>query len=192
MITRDSAWNLLIEYTKTDSLQKHALAVEVLMRAYARKYGEDEEAWGAVGLLHDFDYEMFPQFPDHPTKGSEILRQRGFPEELVYAISSHVDMMNLARHNLLCKAIFACDELAGFLVASALVRPGKSILGMEAKSVKKKLKDKAFARSVSRDDIYKGALELGVDLDEHISFCIRALEERAALLGLDGAAGFQN
>ena len=187
MITRDAAWGILTEHTKSDSLRKHALAVETLMRAYARKYGEDEEAWGVVGLLHDFDYELYPEFPDHPTRGSAILRQREFPEELIYAISSHVDAMNLPRHNQLCKAIFACDELAGFLVASALVRPGKSILGMETKSVRKKLKDKAFARAVNRDDIYKGASELGVDLDEHIAFCIRALEGNAAALGLDGA-----
>jgi putative nucleotidyltransferase with HDIG domain len=187
MISRETAWNLLTEYTKSESLRKHALAVEILMRAYAHKYGEDEEIWGLVGLLHDFDYEMYPQFPDHPTKGAEILRQRGFPEDIVYAISSHVDSMNLPRHNLLCKAIFASDELAGFLVAGALVRPGKSIIGMETRSIRKKLKDKAFARAVNRDDIYKGATELSVDLDEHITFCIRALEEKAGLLGLAGA-----
>ncbi len=187
MISRESAWELLTEYTKSESLRKHALAVEILMRAYAAKYGEDQEIWGIVGLLHDFDYEMYPEFPDHPTKGAEILRQKGYPEDIVYAVSSHVDAMNLARHNLLCRSIFACDELAGFLIASALVRPGKSIVGMETKSVRKKLKDKAFARSVNRDDIYKGASQLGVDLDEHITFCIRALEENAARLGLGGA-----
>ncbi len=187
MISRESAWQLLTEYTKSESLRKHALAVEILMRTYAAKYGEDQEIWGIVGLLHDFDYEMYPEFPDHPTKGAEILRKQGFPEDIVYAISSHVDAMNLARHNLLCRSIFACDELAGFLVASALVRPGKSILGLEAKSVRKKLKDKAFARSVNRDDIYKGASQLGVDLDEHIAFCIHAFEEHAAELGLAGA-----
>jgi putative nucleotidyltransferase with HDIG domain len=189
MTTRESAWELLTEYTKSESLRKHAQAVEVLMRAYALRYGEDPETWGIVGILHDFDYEMYPNIPDHPAKGAEILRQRGYPEDLIYAISSHVDALNLPRHNLICKAIFACDELAGFLVAAALVRPGKSILGMEAKSVRKKLKDKAFARSVNRDDIYKGVTELGVDLDEHITFCIHALEEKAALLGLDGNAG---
>jgi putative nucleotidyltransferase with HDIG domain len=185
-ITRESAWELLTEYTKSESLRKHALAVEILMRAYARKYGEDPEIWGIVGLLHDFDYEMYPTMPDHPNKGAEILRQHGYPEDIVYAISSHVDTLNLPRHNLLCKAIYACDELAGFVVASALVRPGKSIIGMEAKSVVKKLKDKAFARSVSRGDIYKGATELGVDLNAHIDFCIRAIEEHAGVLGLDG------
>ncbi len=188
MITRESSWALLTEYTKSDSLQKHALAVETLMRAYADKYGEDAETWGIVGLLHDFDYEMYPTMPDHPTKGAEILRQRGYPEEIIYAISAHVDALGLPRNNLLCKAVYACDELAGFLFAGALVRPGKSIIGMETRSVRKKLKDKAFARAVNRDDIYRGAEELGVDLDEHIGFCIRALEANAASLGLDGSA----
>lgn len=185
-VNRESSLELLTEYTKSDSLRKHALAVEALMRAYAKKYGEDAEVWGMVGLLHDFDYEMYPTMPDHPTKGAEILRERGYPEDIIYAISSHVSELKLLRHNLLCKAIYACDELAGFLIASALVRPGKSIIGMEAKSVRKKLKDKAFARSVNRDDIYRGAEELGVDLDEHITFCIRAMEESAAVLALDG------
>jgi putative nucleotidyltransferase with HDIG domain len=184
--TRESAWELLTQYTKSDSLRKHGLAVEMLMRAYAKKFGEDPEIWGTVGLLHDFDYEMYPTMPDHPTKGAEILRQNAYPEDIIYPISSHVSELNLARHNLLCKAIYACDELAGFLVASALVRPGKSILGMEAKSVRKKLKDKAFARAVNRDDIYRGAEELGVNLDEHIAFCIHAMEENAAVLGLGG------
>jgi putative nucleotidyltransferase with HDIG domain len=186
---RETAWELLAQYTKSDSLRKHALAVETLMRAYAKKYGEDSETWGIVGLLHDFDYEMFPTMPDHPSKGAEILRQNGYPEDIVYAISSHVSAVNFPRHSLLCKAIYACDELAGFLVASALVRPGRSIIGMESKSVRKKLKDKAFARAVNRDDIHHGAEELGVDLDEHITFCIRALEGKAALLGLDGTQG---
>jgi putative nucleotidyltransferase with HDIG domain len=185
---RETSWNLLAEHTKSESLLKHALAVEALMRAYAAKYGEDAETWGTVGLLHDFDYEMYPTMPDHPTKGAEILRRRGYPEEVIYAISSHVTELGLPRHNLLCKAIYACDELAGFLVASALVRPGKCILGMEAKSVRKKLKDKAFARAVNRDDIYSGAEELGVDLDEHLTFCIHALEEHAAALGLGGTS----
>lgn len=189
MVTRESAWAILTEHTKSESLRKHALAVETLMRAYAAKSGEDVEIWGIVGLLHDFDYEKYPEIPDHPTKGAEILRQHAFPEDIIYAISSHVDALNLPRNNQLCKTIFACDELAGFLVACALVRPGKSIAGMESKSVRKKLKDKAFARSVNREDIYKGVAELGVDLDEHIAFCIRALEEKASLLGLDGSAG---
>ncbi len=187
-LKRESAWELLSEFTKSESLRKHALAVETLMRAYAEKYGEDRELWGIVGLLHDFDYEMYPTMPDHPNKGAEILRQRGYPEDVVYAISSHVGELNIPRHNLLCKAIYACDELAGFLVASALVRPGKSIVGLEARSVRKKLKDKAFARAVNREDIYKGAEELGVDLDEHITFCIHAMEANAAVLGLAGNA----
>jgi len=185
-ITRESAWELLTEFTISAGLRKHALAVEALMRAHAAKYNEDAETWGIVGLLHDFDYERYPSMPDHPNKGAEILRERGFPEEIIYAISSHVDQLNLPRHSALCKAIYACDELAGFLVASSLVRPGRSIIGMEAKSVIKKLKDKAFARSVSRDDIYRGAEELGVELVQHITFCIKALEEQAGLLGLDG------
>jgi putative nucleotidyltransferase with HDIG domain len=188
MLTRDTAWELLTEYTKSDSLRKHALAVEIIMRAYARKFSEDEEVWGIVGMLHDFDYEMYPEIPDHPNKGAAILREQGFPEEIVYAISSHVDALNLPRQSSLCKTLFACDELAGFLTASALVRPGKSIIGMEAKSVRKKLKDKAFARSVSRDDIYKGVAEMGGDLDEHITFCINALSEKAEELGLGGPA----
>jgi putative nucleotidyltransferase with HDIG domain len=185
-VNRERAWDLLTEFTKSDSLRKHALAVETLMRAYANKFAEDIEFWGVVGLLHDFDYEIYATMPDHPNKGSEILRQRGFSEDIIYAIASHVSELNLQRHNRLCKAIYACDELAGFLIASALVRPGKSIIGMEPKSVRKKLKDKAFARAVNRDDIFRGAEELGIDLDEHISFCIKALEEKAGILGLDG------
>jgi putative nucleotidyltransferase with HDIG domain len=188
MITRETAWELLTEHTKSDSLRKHALAVEIIMRAYARKFGEDEEVWGIVGMLHDFDYEMYPEIPDHPNKGAAVLRERGFSEEMIYAISSHVDALNLPRQTRLCKTLFACDELAGFLTASALVRPGKSIIGMEARSVRKKLKDKAFARSVSREDIYKGVTEMGVDLDEHITFCIEALSEKAEVLGLGGPA----
>ncbi len=192
MITRDSAWELLEQYTKSESLRKHALAVEILMRAYAEKFGEDPELWSVVGVLHDFDYERYPEFPDHPTRGSEILKGLGYPEEIIYAISSHVDAMKLPRQSTLCRTLFACDELAGFLVAAALVRPGKSIIGMETRSVKKKLKDKAFARSVNREDIYHGAEQLGVDLDEHITFCIRALQQKAAILGLDGTPAPEN
>ncbi len=192
MITRDSAWELLRQYTRSESLRKHALAVEILMRAYAEKFSEDPELWSVVGVLHDFDYEMYPEFPDHPTRGSEILKGLGYPEEIIYAISSHVDAMKLPRQNTLCKTLFACDELAGFLVAAALVRPGKSIIGMETKSVRKKLKDKAFARAVNREDIYHGAEQLGVDLDEHIAFCIQALQRKAAILGLDGTSAPEN
>jgi putative nucleotidyltransferase with HDIG domain len=185
-LNRKMAWDLLTEFTKNDSLIKHALAVEALMRAYADKFGENAEIWGIVGLLHDFDYEMYPSIPEHPNKGSEILRRKGFPEDIVYAIASHVSELKLDRHNRLCKAIYACDEIAGFLIACALVRPGKSIIGMEPKSVRKKLKDKAFARAVNRDDIFHGAEELGIDLDEHLLFCIKALEENASTLGLGG------
>jgi putative nucleotidyltransferase with HDIG domain len=188
MITRESAWAILTEHTQSDSLQKHALAVEALMQAYAEKYGEEVEIWGVVGLLHDFDYEMYPTIPDHPLKGAAILRERGYPEDIIHTICSHADGIAFPRNSLMAKVLFACDELAGFLTASALVRPGKSILGMEAKSVRKKLKDKAFARSVNREDIRKGAEEMGVDIEEHVTFCIRALEKRAADLGLAGGA----
>jgi putative nucleotidyltransferase with HDIG domain len=188
MLTRNTSWTILTEHTKSDSLRKHALAVEILMRAYAEKYGEDVEMWGMVGLLHDFDYEMYPTIPDHPLKGAAILRERGYPEDMIHAICSHADAVGFSRNTLMAKVLFACDELAGFLTASALVRPGKSILGMETKSVRKKLKDKAFARSVNRGDILKSAGELGVDLDEHITFCIQALEKRASDLGLAGTS----
>ena len=182
-MTRQEALEILYEHTKGESLRKHALAVEAAMRAYARHYGEDEEAWGVVGLLHDFDYEMYPEFPDHPTKGSEILKDRGLSEELRRAILSHVPRMEVPRDTRLAKHLFACDELCGFITAAALVRPGK-LSGMEPSSVKKKLKDKAFARSVSREDITKGAEEAGLDLTEHIRFVIAAMSEAAPELGL--------
>jgi putative nucleotidyltransferase with HDIG domain len=180
---RASALELLLEFTKTDSLRKHGLAVEAAMAAYAEKFGEDVEPWRIVGLLHDFDYEMYPQFPDHPTRGSEILRDRGFPEEIRTTILSHVPEMKIPRTTLMARALFACDELCGFIVAVAVIRPNK-IADLEAPSVRKKLKDKAFARTVSRDDITKGAEELGVDLTEHITFVIRALRGIARELGL--------
>ncbi len=154
------------------------------MRAYAQKHGEDVEKWGIVGLLHDFDYEMYPNPPDHPEKGSLILQERGYSEDIVYAIKSHADWTQCPRRNLMDKTLFACDELAGFITAVALVRPDKKIQGLEARSVRKKMKDKAFARSVSREDITKGAQELAVDLDEHITFCIRAMQSVADKLGL--------
>lgn len=182
-MTRKECLDLLFEYTKTDSLRKHAFAVEAAMRAYAKKYGQDEEAWGTVGLLHDFDYEVYPEFPDHPTKGSEILKQRGMPEDLRRAILSHVPAMNIARETLLEKTLFACDELCGFLVACALVRPNR-LKDLEASSVKKKLKDKAFARAVDREHIYKGAEEAGLNLEEHISYTVAALRGVATDLGL--------
>jgi len=183
---RQSAWELLTEHTKSESLRKHALAVEACMRAYARKFGEDEERWAVVGLIHDFDYEMYPDAPDHPLKGSEILAQRGYPEEVRRTILSHADYTGVPRETPMARALFACDELAGFITACALVRPDR-IRSLEAKSVRKRMKDKAFARSVSREDITQGAAELGVILDEHIAFCIAAMRMIAGDLGLEPA-----
>ncbi|HEV2500534.1 MAG TPA: HD domain-containing protein [Terriglobia bacterium] len=180
---RDAAWSLLCEYTKSESLRKHALAVEACLRAYARKFGEDEEKWGCTGLIHDFDYEMYPNAPDHPLKGSEILEQRGYPDEVRRAILGHATYSGVPRDTRLAQALFACDELAGFITACALVRPDK-IQGLEAKSVIKRMKDKAFARSVSREDLRKGAEELGIPLDGHVAFCIAAISGVAAPLGL--------
>lgn len=157
------------------------------MRAYARKYGADQELWGMVGLLHDFDYEKYPSLEDHPYRGSEILEERGYSEELRRAILSHAEYTGVARVTPMEKALFACDELAGFISACALVKPGKSLAEVEAKSVRKKMKDKAFARSVHREDIIAGAGELGLDLEEHIAFCIEAMKGIAAELGLDGS-----
>lgn len=156
------------------------------MRAYARKYGEDEEKWGVVGLIHDFDYDRWPSLEDHPYRGNEILTERGWPEEIKKAVMSHAEYTGVPRESQMEKALFACDELAGFITAAALVRPDKSIHSLEAKSVKKRMKDKAFARSVSRDDITNGAATLGVELDEHIAFCIEALKSIATELGLEG------
>ncbi|MGH9430789.1 MAG: HD domain-containing protein [Terriglobia bacterium] len=180
---REAAWQLLCEYTKSESLRKHALAVETCLRAYARKFSEDEAQWGVAGLIHDFDYEMYPNAPDHPLKGSEILEQRGYPEELRRAILGHADYTGVARDTQLAKTLFACDELAGFITACSLVRPDR-ILSLEAKSVRKRMKDKAFARSVSREDIIQGAEEMGIPLDEHIAFCIEAMKSKAEPLGL--------
>lgn len=180
---RQAAWDLLCEYTKNENLRKHALAVEACLQAYARKYGEDEDKWGVVGLIHDFDYEVYPNAPDHPLKGSEILKEHGYSEEVRRAILGHADYTGVPRDTLLAKVLFACDELAGFITACALVRPDR-IQTLEAKSVRKRMKDKAFARSVSREDIIKGAGELGVSLDEHITFCIEAMRGIAERLGL--------
>src|SRR3982751_6459518 len=185
-MTRDRALEILHEYTKSDSLRKHALAVEACVAAYARKFGEDENKWSVTALLHDFDYEMHPDAPDHPMKGEPILAERGVDEEIRRAILSHANYSGVSRESMLEKTLFACDELAGFLTACAYVKPGRSIAEVEAKSVRKKLKDKAFARSVSRDDIVNGAAALGVDLDEHIEFCIKAMQGRAEELGLAG------
>jgi putative nucleotidyltransferase with HDIG domain len=184
---RETAWCLLNEFTQSESLRKHALAVEACMRAYARKYGADQELWGMVGLLHDFDYEKYPSLEDHPYRGSEILKERGYSEELRRAILSHAEYTGVARVSTMEKALFACDELAGFITACALVKPGKSLAEVEAKSVRKKMKDKAFARSVHREDIISGAGELGLELEEHIAFCIDAMKGIAAELGLDGS-----
>jgi putative nucleotidyltransferase with HDIG domain len=184
MIDRDGAWAVLAEFTRSDSLRKHALAVEASMRAYAGRYGEDAERWGMAGMLHDFDYEMHPTAPRHPMKGAEILLSRGVPDPVVHAVLAHADYSGYPRVHLLDRALYACDELSGFVTACALVRPGRIIEGLEAGSVKKKLKDKAFARTVNRDDVYRGAEELGVDLDEHIGFVIQSLTAVAPRLGL--------
>src|SRR6266496_265385 len=188
MSDRINAWSLLTEFTESESLRKHALAVEACMRAYARKFGVDEELWGVVGLIHDFDYEKYPTAQEHPFKGNEILKERGYSDEIRRAIMSHAEYTGVARESPLEKTLFACDELAGLITATALVKPGKSLGEVDAKSVRKKMKDKAFARSVSRDDIVNGAQELGVDLDEHIAFCIEAMKGIARELGLESAA----
>ncbi len=181
---RPTAWELLCEYTKNENLRKHALAVEACVRAYARKFGADEEKWGVVGLIHDFDYEIYPNAPDHPLKGSEILKEKGVPEDERRAILGHAEYTGVPRDTPLARTLFACDELAGFITACSLVRPDR-IASLEAKSVKKRMKDKAFARSVSRDDITRGAEELGVTLDDHITFCVGAMRAIAGQLGLE-------
>lgn len=185
MAKRAEAWSLLTRFIESESLRKHALAVEACMRAYARKFGEDEDLWGMVGLLHDFDYEKFPSRSEHPYKGNEILEQEGYSGEVRKAIMSHAEYTGVPRETRMEKALFACDELAGFITAVALVKPGKSLEEVDAASVKKKMKDKAFARSVSWDDIVQGAAELGVDLQEHAAFCIEAMKAIAAELGLE-------
>ena len=190
-IDRETAWGLLTEFTQSESLRKHALAVEACMRAYARKFAAnsaEENVWGVVGLLHDFDYEKYPSLDDHPYKGNEILKDRGYPEEIRKAIMSHADYTGVTRDTPMEKALFACDELAGFITAVALIKPGKSLAEVDTKSVRKRMKDKAFARKVDRDDIVNGAAGLGVDLEEHITFCIEALKPIADKLGLDGSA----
>jgi len=190
-IDRETAWGLLTEFTRSESLRKHALAVEACMRAYARKFSAssaEEDVWGVVGLLHDFDYEKYPSLDDHPYKGNEILKARGYPEEIRKAIMSHAEYTGVTRDTPMEKALFACDELAGFITAVALIKPGKSLAEVDTKSVRKRMKDKAFARKVNRDDIVNGAAELGVDLEEHITFCIEALKPIADKVGLDGSA----
>ena len=183
---------LMHEYTASESLRKHMLAVEGAMRAYARKFGEDEERWGTTGLIHDFDYERFPNnahspTEEHPSEGVRILRGKGYPEDILQAILGHAQYCNTPRESQMAKTLFAVDELTGLITATALVRPSKSVHELEAKSVRKKMKDKAFARGVSRDDVINGAAELGVDLDEHINFVIAAMQARSADLGLAGS-----
>ncbi len=184
-LNREEAYQLLTEYTKSESLIKHALAVEALMKAYARKFDEDENKWGIVGLLHDFDYEKFPTAEEHPLKGAAILEEKGYPEDVIYAIKTHAEYLGLPRKSFMDKTLFAVDELSGLLIAAALVQPKKTIHTVKVKSVKKKMKDKGFARSVNRNDIRTGVEELGVELGEHIGFCIEALKEIAAELGLE-------
>jgi len=184
--TRAEAWEILTEFTQNDALRKHALAVEAAMRAYARKLGADPELWGVTGLLHDFDYERYPTLEDHPLRGSEILEERGIAEEIRRAILGHGDHTGVPRDTEMAKALYAVDELTGFLTACALVRPTKRVGDVPVKSVKKKMKDKAFARSVNRDDIRRGAEELGVELGEHIEFVRDAMTEIASELGLAG------
>jgi len=222
MINRETAWGLLTEFTQSESLRKHALAVEACMRACANKFGangeargavdregheftraaiaasqnrasspeelSEEDLWGITGLIHDFDYEQYPSLEDHPYKGSEILKDRGWPEVVRRAILAHAEYTGVSRDTPMEKALFACDELAGFITAVALIKPGKSLAEVDTKSVRKRMKDKAFARKVNRDDIINGAAALGVDLDEHIEFCIAALQGIAVELGLDGTA----
>jgi predicted hydrolase (HD superfamily) len=195
--TRDAAWELLTEFTQSESLRKHALAVEACMRACARKFAdgssqessaEEEDLWGIVGLIHDFDYDRWPSLDDHPYKGNAILKERGWPEVISRAVMSHAEYTGVTRDSLMEKALFACDELAGFITAVALIKPSKSLAEVDVKSVRKRMKDKAFARKVNRDDIINGSAELGVDLDEHIALCIEAMKAIAADLGLAGSA----
>ena len=183
---REEAWEILCEFTKSDSLRRHALAVEACVAAYARKLGEDETKWSVTALLHDFDWEIHPQLPDHPTKGEPILAERGVDAEIRRAILSHADFTGVTRESPLEKTLFACDELAGFLTACSYVKPNRSIHEVDVASVRRKLKDKAFARAVNRDDILQGAAGLGVELDQHIALCIEAMQQRAAELGLAG------
>jgi putative nucleotidyltransferase with HDIG domain len=186
MLSREQAWDLLCEYTKSDGLRKHALAVEACVAAYARKLGEDESKWSLTALLHDFDWEVHPTLDEHPQKGEPILAERGVPEEIRRAILSHANHTGVPRASALENTLYACDELAGFITAISYVKPHKSVFEVDVASVKKKMKDKAFARSVNRQDIVEGAQELGVPLEEHIDFCVKAMQEKAEELGLKG------
>lgn len=188
-MNRQEAWELLCEYTQSENLRRHMLAVEAALRAYARTFGEEEAAWGVVGLLHDFDYERWPNPPDHPLQGAAILADRGYPDFVIYAIKSHADYLtDCPRVSRLDKTLYACDELAGLITACALVRP-EGLVGLTASSVRKKMKQKSFAAAVNRDDIVRGAADLGVDLDTHIQFVIDAMTPIAAELGLGPRAG---
>ena len=188
MLTREQAWNILCEFTKSEGLRKHALAVETCVVAYAGKLGEDQHAWSVTALLHDFDWEIHPQLPDHPVKGEPILAERGVDDQTRRAILSHANHSGVPRLSPLEKTLYACDELAGFITAISYVKPHRSVFEVDVTSVKKKMKDKAFARSVNRQEIIEGAQELGVPLDEHIDFCIKAMQARAEELGLKGSA----
>jgi putative nucleotidyltransferase with HDIG domain len=183
-MTRNLALEILHEFTKSESLRRHALQVETCVAAYARRFGEPEEQWRVTALLHDFDYEIHPEAPDHPMKGEPILAERGISPEVRRAILSHANYSGVSRDSLLEKALFACDELSGLISACALVKPSRKVADVDVNSVRKKMKDKAFARSVSRDDIVQGAAGLGVDLDEHIAFCIEAMQKNAEAIGL--------
>ena len=187
MPTRDAAWELLTEHTKSDSLRKHALAVEAAVRGYARTFGEDEDAWGLVAVLHDFDYERWPDASNHPFRGAEILKEKSYPEPVIRAILSHADYSGVPRESRLEHTLYACDEMAGFVTAAALVRPSKSVLDLEAASVLKRMKDKAFARAVKRDDLRRGAEEIGLPLEEHIANVISFMRQRAEQIGLTGS-----
>lgn len=186
MLSREQAWEILCEFTKSEGLRKHALAVEACVTAYARKLGEDEQKWSVTALLHDFDWEVHPTLEEHPQKGEPILAERGVDEEIRRAILSHANHLGVARVSPLEKTLYACDELAGFITAISYVKPNKSVFEVDVPSVKKKMKDKAFARSVNRQDIVDGAQELGVPLEEHVAFCIEAMQARAGELGLKG------
>lgn len=191
-MTRNEAWCIVCEFVQSEGLRRHMLQVEACMAAYAAKFDQDPELWAVTALLHDFDWEIHPTLEEHPTKGEAILAQRGVSEEVRHAILSHAEFTGVPRDSLLRKALFACDELSGFLAACSYVKPGKSIFEVDVPSVRRKLKDKAFARAVNRNNILAGAAELGIPLDEHIAFCISAMKDRAAELGLAGTAQAQN
>jgi len=187
--TREDAWALLTEYVQSESLRRHCLAVETAMRAYARKFGEPEEEWAVVGLIHDFDYEIHPTLDQHPQDGIPILRERGYPEWVIRAVCSHAEHLDVPRESMLEKTLYAVDELTGFIAAVALVRPSRAVADVTAQSVRKKMKDKAFARAVDRQTMLEAAADLGVDFDEHVAFVARAMTANAEALGLAGTGG---